>query len=161
MFVCPNGICEVVRKIFTKAVLFVTKGDVEDAAGSTQLCTEQVAGIEAVVHAVRHIFSSTETEAIFLVDASNAFNSSMNRNVALQNVRIISLLPSAVFFANATDRRWVREKYGLVHTAGVIVCMCIDFPRIWEVVISCNIFAALYCILVHLVSISVYIVHCN
>ena len=77
------------RRIIAKAILFVTKGDVEDAAGSTRcMCAGQLAGIEAAVHAVRSIFSNAETEAILLVDASNAFNS-MNRTVALHNVRIL------------------------------------------------------------------------
>ena len=84
----PIGICEVPRRIIAKAILFVTKGDVEDAAGSTQMCAGQLAGIEAAVHAVHSIFSNAETEAILMVDASNAFNS-MNRTVALHNVRIL------------------------------------------------------------------------
>ena len=52
------------------------------------MCAGQLAGIEVAVHAVRSIFSNAETEAILLVDASNAFNS-MNRTVALHNVRIL------------------------------------------------------------------------
>ena len=80
------GICETPRRIIAKAILFVTKGDLQEAAGPKQLCAGQIAGIEAAVHAMRSIFSSDDTEAILLVDASNAFNS-LNRQVALRNVR--------------------------------------------------------------------------
>lgn len=82
----PIGICETPRRIVAKAVLFVTKGDIQDAAGSLQLCAGQIAGIEAAVHAMRSIFASVDTEAVLLVDASNAFNS-LNRQVALRNAR--------------------------------------------------------------------------
>ena len=82
----PIGICETPRRIIAKAVLFATKGDLQDAAGPKQLCAGQIAGIEAAVHAMRSIFSSEDTEAILLVDASNAFNS-LNRQVALHNIR--------------------------------------------------------------------------
>ena len=51
----PIGICEVSRRIISKAVLYVIKGDIQDAAGSNQLCGGQVAGIEAAVHAVRQL----------------------------------------------------------------------------------------------------------
>ena len=47
-----------------------------------------MAGIEAVVHAVRQSFGSEETEGILLVDASNAFNS-LNRANALANIRCL------------------------------------------------------------------------
>ena len=82
----PIGICETPRRIIAKAVLFATKGDLMDAAGTKQLCAGQTAGIEAAVHAMRSIFSKEDTEAILLVDASNAFNS-LNRQVALRNAR--------------------------------------------------------------------------
>ena len=84
----PIGICEVSRRIISKAVLYVIKGDIQDAAGSNQLCGGQVAGIEAAVHAVRQSFESEETEGILLVDASNAFNS-LNRANALANIRCL------------------------------------------------------------------------
>ena len=51
-----------------------------------QLCAGQISGIEAAIHAMRSIYSSKDTEAVLLVDASNAFNS-LNRQVALRNAR--------------------------------------------------------------------------
>ncbi len=87
----PIGVCETARRIIAKAVLFVTRGDVQDAAGSLQLCAGQIAGAEAAVHHAREAFLDNNTEAILLVDASNAFNA-LNRQAALRNIR--SLCPS-------------------------------------------------------------------
>ena len=82
----PIGVGEVSRRIISKAILFVIKGDIQEAAGAIQLCGGQIAGIEAAVHAIRQLFSNETTEAILLVDASNAFNS-LNRANALANIR--------------------------------------------------------------------------
>ena len=82
---CPSGICETHRKIIAKAVLLATRGDLLKAAGLRQLCAGQMAGIEAAVHGMRTLFSRDDTEAVLLVDASNAFNS-LNRQVALHNI---------------------------------------------------------------------------
>ena len=87
----PIGIGETPRRIIAKAVLTVTRGDIQDAAGSVQLCAGQIAGVEAAVHAVQECFQQDGTEAVLLVDASNAFNS-LNRDAALHNIR--SLCPS-------------------------------------------------------------------
>ena len=38
----PIGICEVVRRIISKAILSITSGDIQDAAGSLQLCAGQM-----------------------------------------------------------------------------------------------------------------------
>ena len=84
----PIGICEVVRRIIAKAILSVTNGDIQDAAGSLQLCAGQKAGTEAAVHAMNQAFKDPDREAILLVDANNAFNS-LNRQVALRNIRAI------------------------------------------------------------------------
>ena len=75
----PIGVCEVARRI-------ISKEDIQDAAGARQLCGGQIAGIEAAVHSVRKLFDDDKTEAILLVDASNAFNS-LNRATALMNIR--------------------------------------------------------------------------
>ena len=82
----PIGICETARRIISKAVLSVTKADLQDAAGPLQVCAGQIAGIEAAVYAMQASFQKEETEAVLLVDASNAFNS-LNRETALHNVR--------------------------------------------------------------------------
>ena len=84
----PIGVGEVVRQIIAKAVLSIVKLDVLEAAGSLQLCAGQDAGNEAAVHAMRAIFCDDSTEAVLLVDASNAFNC-LNRQVALHNIQTL------------------------------------------------------------------------
>ena len=63
----------------------MTRGDIQDTAGSVQLCAGQIAGVEAAVHAVQESFQQDATEAVLLVDASNAFNS-LNRDAALHKI---------------------------------------------------------------------------
>ena len=81
----PIGIGETSRGIIAKAVLFVVKQDIVDAAGCLQLCAGQCAGCEAAVHAMREIFAHKDIEGILLVDASNAFNS-LNRHATFLNM---------------------------------------------------------------------------
>ena len=68
----PIGICEVVRRIIAKAILSITRGDIQDAAGSVQLCA---GGTEAAVHTMNLAFKDDNCEAVLLVDATNAFES--------------------------------------------------------------------------------------
>ena len=84
----PIGVCETVRRIVAKAILYVTKLDIQEAAGTRQLGGGQIAGIEAAVHSVQREFQSEDVEAVLLVDASNAFNS-LNREAALHNIQYI------------------------------------------------------------------------
>ena len=84
----PIGIGEVPRRIIAKDILQIIGYDVEEAAGSLQLCAGQDGGCEAAVHAMNKIFQTTETEAVLLVDATNVFNS-LNRKAALHNISII------------------------------------------------------------------------
>ena len=60
------------RRIIAKSVLSVIRGDIQDVTGTVQLCAGQISGTEAAVHAVRTLFERDETEAVMLVDASNA-----------------------------------------------------------------------------------------
>ena len=82
----PIGVGETVRRIVNKAIAEVLRDDIQDAAGSLQLCAGQLSGCEAAMHSMYEVFQSSETEAAILVDASNAFNT-LNRQVALRNIQ--------------------------------------------------------------------------
>ena len=66
------------KRIIAKAILNVVRQDVQEAAGSVQLCAGQISA--------HYFFQREETEALLLVDASNAFNS-LNRQTALRNIQ--------------------------------------------------------------------------
>ena len=80
----PIGVGEVVRRVISNCVMKVVKPDVMDASGPLQVCAGQTSGSEAAIHAMRNIFDTDDTDAILLIDASNAFNS-LNRATALHN----------------------------------------------------------------------------
>ena len=54
----PIGIGDTARRIIAKAILNITRQDVQEAAGSIQLCAGQISSIEATVH-VTMLTSST------------------------------------------------------------------------------------------------------
>ena len=64
----------------------VVHGDIQDAAGSLQLCAGQILGCEAAVHSALEGFQDEGTEVALLVNATNAFNS-LNRMATLYNIR--------------------------------------------------------------------------
>ena len=94
----PIGIGEVLRRIIGKAVIAEIKPELMDSAGSLQLCAGQKSGCEAAAHAMREIYQEEETDAILLVDASNAFNC-LNREAMLNNVQYICP-PLATYIRN-------------------------------------------------------------
>ena len=83
----PIEVGEVMRCVIGKAINWVLKEDIQEAAGPLQTATGLKAGAEAAIHSMRAIFEDNSTEAIILVDASNALNS-LNRKVALHNIQI-------------------------------------------------------------------------
>ena len=83
----PIGIGEVLRRIIGKSISWVLRDEIQEAAGPLQVDTGLNAGAEAAIHAMRTIFAQDSTEAVILIDASNAFNS-LNRRVALHNIQI-------------------------------------------------------------------------
>ena len=82
------GVGEVTKRIISKCVMKVVKPDVIEASGSLQVCAFQSSESEAVIHAMRNIFDADDTDAILLIDASNAFNA-LNRTAALHNTGIL------------------------------------------------------------------------
>ena len=82
-----------------------SKPDVVDVSGSLQVCAGHKSGIEAAIHAMRNIFDADDTDAVLLVDASNAFNA-LNRAVALHNIRV--LYPTTATYVTNTYRHPVR-----------------------------------------------------
>ena len=84
--------------IIAKAGILITRSDLQVAAGSRQLCAGQVASIEAAAHGMRALFSCKDTDAVVLVDATNAFYS-LNRQMALRNIQHLCP-PLAIFVIN-------------------------------------------------------------
>ena len=94
----PIGVGEILRRIIGKAIISVTKDHITKSVTSLQVCAGQEGGCEAAIHAMKDIFSEEDTEAVLLIDASNAFNA-VNRKAFLHNVKIIC--PEiAVFVSN-------------------------------------------------------------
>ena len=58
----------------------VAKGDVVELSGSLQLCAGQKAGSEAAIHTMHNVFEADDTDAVLLIDASNAF-SALSRSI--------------------------------------------------------------------------------
>ena len=101
----PIGVGKVLRRIVGKCVMNVAKKDVIEASGSLQLCAGQKSGSEAAVHAMHTLFEADSTDAVLLIDASNAFNS-LNRAAALHNIRV--LCPMIAVYAINTYRQTAR-----------------------------------------------------
>jgi len=58
--------------LISKVILSVIRDDIQTVAGSSQQYAEQLSGCEAAVHSMRQLYSSSDVEAVILVDASNA-----------------------------------------------------------------------------------------
>ena len=86
-------------------IIIIIKPDVIDASGSLQVCAGHKSGSEAAIHAMRELFEHDNSDAVLLIDASNAFNS-LNRAAALHNVRV--LCPSIATYAINTYREPAR-----------------------------------------------------
>ena len=95
------GVGEVLRRIIGNCVTKVTKQFIVDACSSLQVCAGLTSDSEAAIHAMHSIFEADDTDAVLLIDTSNAFTS-LNRAAALHNTRI--LCPSISTFPINTYR---------------------------------------------------------
>ena len=84
----PIGIGEILRPIAGKVVVSTIREDITKSVGSLQICGGQEAGSEAAIHAMHEIFKKQDTEAVLLIDVTNAFNT-VKRNVLLHNFKVI------------------------------------------------------------------------
>ena len=89
----PIGIGEILRRIAGKVVITSIRNEIISSVGSLQVWAGHDAGCESLIHAMQTIYQDETTEAVILVDASNAFNS-INRNVFLHNISTICPLVS-------------------------------------------------------------------
>jgi len=81
----PIAVGEVFRRVICKAIANVVEADMLTATAPVQLCVGVPSGCEIAVHAMDALWQRPDTEAILLVDATNAFNA-LNRAAALHNV---------------------------------------------------------------------------
>ena len=82
----PIGIGKTHRRIIAKAVLLITRSDIQDATSPRQLCAGKITNIEEATKGMRAQFSCKDTDAVLMVDATNAFTS-LNRQMALCNIQ--------------------------------------------------------------------------
>jgi len=120
----PIGIGEILRRIIGKCVMMVLKKDVQNDAGPLQTCAGHAGGIEAAIHAMAEVHDDENTEAILLVDASNAFNA-LNRNAATHNMQYVCP-PLARYFENT-----YREPANLyvANGDGLVIKSCEGFTQ--------------------------------
>ena len=127
----PIGIGDVARHIIAKAILFILKSDIQDAVGSMQLCAGQIAEVEAAIHAMRELFEKDETEALLLVNASNAFHALttlliIRRLSPLSAVLVNTHHASTKLYADGTTLLFPRRNYTRGPTSHADVCHSID-----------------------------------
>ena len=84
----PIGVGEVLRRIVGKAIAWTLQDEIQISAGPLQVSSGLKGGAEAAIHAMHDIFNADKSDAVILVDASNAFNL-LNRMVALHNIQYI------------------------------------------------------------------------
>ena len=84
----PIGVGETLRRLMGKTVSWVLNEEIKSAAGPLQTCANHGAGAEAAIHGMREIYENESTEAVLLIDASNAFNC-LNRAAAIHNIQIL------------------------------------------------------------------------
>ena len=79
----PNGVGYVLRRIAGKVTVSVLKEDAIKCNDTLQVFARQEAGIKAATHSVNMMYEDENTDAILLVDASNAFNLLIDKYVSI------------------------------------------------------------------------------
>ena len=82
----PIGIGEVMRRIIGRQITKCLKNELKSLVSNYQFCLGQKFGIECAIHTLRDQYSKTSADAVFLIDAENAFKL-LNRKLALKNFK--------------------------------------------------------------------------
>ena len=77
----------VLRRIVGKVIVSILRDGIISSIGPLQVCAGQEPGWEAAIHAMYEMYKE-HSEAVLLVDASNAFNS-VNWKVFLHKINVI------------------------------------------------------------------------
>ena len=110
----------------------VARQDLQYAAGSSQLCADQIRGCEAAVHAMKRIFAFPSVDDILLVDATNAFNEP-NRQVNLRNVNVEVICP---VLAPILTNSYIDHRFNNVLHCILIAYSCITRHKLEKIVSS-------------------------
>ena len=75
----PIGVGETLRRVIGKTVCMITRSDVEEIAGVSQLCAGIKAGVEGAIHAINDLFEDHKADGwgVLLVVANNALTPSI------------------------------------------------------------------------------------
>ena len=84
----PIGVVEVLHSTAAKIVVTHIRTDIITSLGSMQVCDEQKAGYESIIHAMHAIYEDETCEEVILVNESIAFNS-ISKKVFLHNITMI------------------------------------------------------------------------
>ena len=71
----PINVGEVLRQNMGKAINWILKENIQEAAGPLQTAAGLKAAAEPAIHSMRLFFEDSFTEAVILIDGNNAFNS--------------------------------------------------------------------------------------
>ena len=74
----PIGVWQASWRVAGKVIVLVLKEDVIKYTGRLQVCARQEVGIEGAIHSMNMTYEDDNTNAIWLADAKNVFNS-LNR----------------------------------------------------------------------------------
>ena len=73
------------RRIIGRTITKCLKNELTSIGSNYQVCLRQKRGIEYAIHTLRDQYSKTSSDAVFLIDAENYFNS-VNPKLALKNI---------------------------------------------------------------------------
>ena len=75
---------EVIRRLIGKSVVHTLKEDIIRSVGNLLVCAGHESDCEAAIHAMSQMFNEKDSEAVLLINASNAFDA-VNRKIKQSN----------------------------------------------------------------------------